>query len=77
MVFAYGEIMTEEEYKQKFGSLNRIAELAEKYGFEVIEGETAFSIDFICKVMDKMDSIIEEKKASDYICTSQNTLKSD
>ena len=62
MVSAYGQIMKEEEYEQKYGSLNRIAELAEKYGFKVVEGETAFSIDFICKVMGKMDRIIEEKK---------------
>lgn len=76
MVSVGGVVMSEEEYKQKYSSLNRIAELATKYGFKVIEGETAFSIDFICQIMNKMDNIID-KKASDSICTSQNTLKSD
>ncbi len=61
-VAAYGMIMTQEEYDARYGGLDKIAQYAEKYGFEVKEGETAFSIGFIAKIMEKMDSIIENNK---------------
>lgn len=60
-VTAYGMVMTEEEYYQRYGDLIKIAEYAKKYGFEVIEGETAFSIGFIAQIMDRMEEEIQKK----------------
>ncbi|MCR5754203.1 MAG: hypothetical protein K6G30_05220 [Acetatifactor sp.] len=61
-VTAYGMVMTEEEYHQRYGSLIKIAEYAKKYGFEVIEGETAFSVGFIVQIMDRMEEEIQKNK---------------
>lgn len=62
LVKAYGMLIPEEEYEERFGSVDRVVELSRKYGIEVVEGETALDFDFIRRVMDKMDSIIESKQ---------------